>query len=163
MLKNKINVEQLEWQESEHDDFGSARKQLAAQAGGKQLGCSLYKVMPGKKAFPYHYHLANEEAILILSGNGMLRLGEEKVKVNKDDYIALPIGADHAHQIINDSDEPLLYLCFSTMIEPEVMGYPDLDKIGVMTGSAPGQTKNTNSFKVFYPKDKAVSYYEGEK
>lgn len=39
------------------------------------IGTSLYKLLPGNKAFPFHCHYGNEEAIFILSGNGTLRLG----------------------------------------------------------------------------------------
>ena len=63
---------------------------------------------------------------------------------------------------INTSDSELIYLCLSTMIKPEVMLYPDSDKIGVMTGSAPGGTKTSESFKAFYKKESDVDYHDGE-
>ena len=53
----------LEWDEqSQGEKFGYRRKQLSWAAGGEKLGCSLYEVPPGRRAWPYHYHLANEEA-----------------------------------------------------------------------------------------------------
>jgi uncharacterized cupin superfamily protein len=53
----------LEWGEQSHaEKFGYRRKQLSRAAGGEKLGCSLYEVPPGRRAWPYHYHLANEEA-----------------------------------------------------------------------------------------------------
>lgn len=46
-----------------------------------------------------------------------------------------PIGA---HRVINDSDESLRYLVISTMRDPDVTVYPDVDAIGVFAGSPPG-------------------------
>ncbi len=57
------NEDELRWSEHSHSEkFGHRRKQLGSAAGGERLGCSLYEMTPGRKAWPYHYHLANEEA-----------------------------------------------------------------------------------------------------
>jgi uncharacterized cupin superfamily protein len=44
-----------------------------------------------------------------------------------------PGDASVAHQLINTGDEDLVYLGFSTMLLPEVVGYPDSGKTGVRT------------------------------
>jgi uncharacterized cupin superfamily protein len=62
----------------------------------------------------------------------------------------------------NTSHEVLEYICFSTMIAPEVAEYPDSGKIGVIAGSAPGGDKARRSLFLFYKKDRDVDYYEGE-
>ena len=77
------------------------------------LGANLTEVEPGGLSFPFHYHCATEEALFILSGTGIARLGDEKVRVREGDYIAFPTGPDHPHQMVNDGDEPLVYLCVS--------------------------------------------------
>ncbi len=158
----KVNIADIEWHESTQDDFSYLRKQLGSKAGGKMLGASLYKLAPGKKAFPFHCHYANEEAILIISGKGTVRIGSEETPIVKNDYIALPSGAEYAHQVINTSSEALEYLCISTMIDPEVMEYPDSKKIGIMTESPPGGDKKSSSYKAFFQKNTDVPYYEDE-
>jgi uncharacterized cupin superfamily protein len=50
------------------------------------------EVSPGRTAWPYHYHTANEEAIYILHGAGTLRVGNVRSTVTAGDYIALPAG-----------------------------------------------------------------------
>jgi uncharacterized cupin superfamily protein len=85
----------------------------------------------------YHYHLANEEAIYVLEGSGTLRIGGEEIQVSRGDYVTFLSRAEGAHQIVNTSDEPLRYLCFSTMAEPDVMVYPDSGKIGVLFSLGP--------------------------
>jgi len=162
-ISMKINIDEMEWQESTHENFCYARKQLGLATHAKMLGTSIFKLEPGKKAFPYHFHHANEEAILILSGEGTLRLNNKEILVQKNDYITLPRGPEYAHQILNTSDQALIYLCISTMIEPDIMEYPDSNKIGVMTGSAPGGEKTKASYKAFYRKTDATSYFDNEK
>lgn len=112
--------------------FQSKIRFLGRQAGSQKLGCSFYEVQPGCAAFPFHWHSANEEAIIILSGEGTLRLGEESIPVHAGDYLALPAGTKTPHQLRNTGSDPLRYYCISTMSSPEVAGYPDSDKVGVL-------------------------------
>ena len=110
---NVVDEQDLEWGEQSHGvKFGYRRKQLGSAAGGEKLGCSLYEVPPRRRAWPYHYHLANEEAIYVLEGSGTLRIDERQITLSRGDYVAMPVGERGAHQIINTSDEPLRYLCF---------------------------------------------------
>jgi uncharacterized cupin superfamily protein len=160
---NVVGDGDLQWDEQSHGEkFGHRRKQLGSAAGGEKLGCSLYEVPPGRRAFPYHYHLANEEAIYVLEGSGTLRIGEEEIRVSEGDYVALPARAEAAHQLVNSSESVLRYLCFSTMIEPDVMVYPDSGKVGIFGGAAPGGRKEKRTFSKFLRGDAEVGYYDGE-
>jgi hypothetical protein len=50
----------LEWREQSHGEkYAHRRKALGAAAQGEKVGCSLYEVPPGYKAWPFHYHCAN--------------------------------------------------------------------------------------------------------
>lgn len=127
------NVDELDWSTTEYGSrFACNRKGLAAGAGGKKLGCSLFEVAPGKRAFPLHAHFGKEEALYILEGEGTLRLSDGQIPVRAGDYMAFLVG--QAHQLVNTSNAPLRYLCFSTQESPEVVTYPDSDKLGVLTG-----------------------------
>jgi uncharacterized cupin superfamily protein len=153
----------LEWGEHSHGEkFGYRRKQLSRAASGEKLGCSLYEVPPGRRAWPYHYHLANEEAIYVLKGSGTLRIGGEEILLSEGDYVALPAKAEGAHQLINSSEAVLRYLCFSTMVEPDVMVYPDSGKVGIFGGAAPGGPKGERTFSKFLRGDAEVGYYDSE-
>jgi uncharacterized cupin superfamily protein len=159
-----VDVAELEWSGHEGDGerFESERKQLGKAAGAQKLGASLYRVPPGKTAWPRHAHLANEEALFILSGEGELRIGSETVSVHAGHYVALPPGEEHAHQLVNTSDEPIEYLCVSTMEEPDVIKYPDSDKIGVFVGAAPGGDSDARTYDGVHRIADAVDYWEGE-
>lgn len=158
-----VNVDSLQWSEGRRGDrYEWRRIQLGAAAGGEKLGCSLYEIPPGRRAFPYHSHLANEEAIYVLAGQGTLLLGDRQIPVRSGDYIALPAGEATAHQLINDSAEPLRYLCFSTMIEPDVTVYPDTGKVGLFAGAAPGGPKEKRTVHTYLRTEATVDYWEGE-
>ena len=51
MKKVIVNVDDLEWQSSEHGDFAYQDKWLTLATVGEKLGASYYKLMPGKKRF----------------------------------------------------------------------------------------------------------------
>lgn len=135
---DRANESDLEWTETNRKDTHFRRKQLAEAAGGERIGCSLYELPPESRSWPYHYHTGNEEAIFVLSGSGALRSDDGQHDLEAGDYIALPIGEEGAHRVINNSDEPLRYLAISTMQDPDVTVYPDADAIGVFAGSPPG-------------------------
>lgn len=99
----------------------------------KDLGFSVDTVPPGKCAAPYHLHHGEDEAFLILQGQGTLRVAGEMIPVGEGDLIATPAGPDYPHQIINTSDAPLTYLSISTRRAPEVCEYPDSGKVNAFS------------------------------
>ena len=117
--------------------FGAKFRRLADATGGRSIGCSFFEVAPGRTAYPFHWHLANEEALIVVSGEGTLRIGDAEVAVRGGDYVAFPVGLAHAHQLKNTGDEPLRYYCISTLLDPEVCGYPDSKKIGTLSRKGP--------------------------
>lgn len=157
-----VRVSELPAIESEHGTrFASRRRQAGKAAGAKELGASFYEVPPGKTAFPAHIHYGNEEAIYVLAGFGRLRLGDESFAIAAGDYIALPAGGP-AHQLTNDSDATLSYLCISTMQAPDIMSYPDSQKIGLFAGSPPGGPRELRTLAKFQRDTEALDYYAGE-
>ena len=57
---------------------------------------------------PDHAH-DDKERLVIISGKGTLRLGEEQKKIQPNDFIEIPNGN---HQLINTGDEPLIFVGF---------------------------------------------------
>jgi uncharacterized cupin superfamily protein len=159
MIKKK-NVFNADWKASSHGEkFQHDHISLTDLRDGHELGCGAFRVNPGKRAFPKHAHLANDEALFIVSGTGALTVGEETVRVTAGDFILLPSGVEHAHILLNDSDADIVYLCVSTMNAPEVVHYPDSGKLGVMESAR--QWGGENSVSGFYKFQKA-GYYDGE-
>jgi uncharacterized cupin superfamily protein len=116
--------------------FGYSMTELAGALGARTIGANVTRVPPGKAAFPFHHHYANEEHFFVLSGTGVLRYGDQVYDIKKHDYVVnLPGGPERAHQFINTGTEDLVYLAISTSAIPEVVGYPDSAKTGVRTAA----------------------------
>ena len=162
---NIRNHDELEWLEERSDDSSARRyrKRLAAETGAKDIGCSLYRVPPGVNPWPRHYHLANEEAIYVLAGQGTIWLGAEHHALRAGDYVALPAGNEHAHQILNEGDADLLFLCLSTMSHPDICIYPDSEKAGIFGGAAPGGPEEEVTMKIYLDTREARGYWHREK
>ena len=157
-----VNVNDLDWDSDNHDDrFVYQRKWFTPRVGAKKLGCSVYRVPPGKTAFPFHKHFTNEEALYVLSGTGTIRLDDDEFEVGQGDYIALPPEGP-THQLINSGSEDLEYLCLSTMMHPDITLFPDSDKVIAFAGSGPGGDKSVRTFFGIYKADSAVDYFDGE-
>lgn len=111
-------------------------RRLGAAAGGSIIGANLTEVAPGGISFPFHYHCATEEALYVLSGKGVARIGDARIPVSAGDYIAFPVGPAHAHQMLNDGTEPLVYLTLSASLQKvDVVGYPDSKKVAATAGT----------------------------
>jgi uncharacterized cupin superfamily protein len=111
-------------------------RRVGASAGSTTLGCNVTELAPHSVSFPFHYHCATEEAIYVVRGTGTARIGDARVPVRQGDWIAFPVGPDHAHQMINDTDEPLVYLCVSASLQKvDVVGYPDSKKVAGTAGT----------------------------
>lgn len=143
----------LDWDEYDHGHRQFRRKRLASAAGGEELGTSLYELDPGKRTWPRHYHAGNEEAIYVLGGELTLWLGSEEAQEgsgeNSDaeetehvlepgDYVALPSGPDHAHEMKAHGDETARFLVISTMNEPDLSVLVERDAAMLFAGGAPG-------------------------
>jgi len=140
--------------------FSYSMTELASELGARAIGANITRVPPGKAAFPIHHHHANEEHFFVLSGSGVLRWGAETYEVKKNDYIVNPPGgSDHAHQLINTGSEDLVYLAISTLVLPEVVGYPDSQKTGVRTAI---NNDATARFIVAETAKNQLGYWEGE-
>jgi uncharacterized cupin superfamily protein len=142
--------------------FASVRRQLGAAAGGAGIGCSHMELPPGKTAWPFHHHCANEEALFVLEGRGRLRLGDREVELVPGDYVALPPGPSAPHQLRNEGSAPLRYLAISTMLPVDITVYPDSGKIGLFGGAAPGASKEARYLGGYFRAGEAVDYFDGE-
>jgi len=159
---NVVNQDQIVWTEAARGKFRYRRKAFTAAAGMHRLGASIYEIEPGAAAFPRHYHCANEEAIYVLEGEGILRVGDSETELRPGDFVALLRGREHAHRLDNRSERPFRYLCFSTMIEPDIAVYMDSNKVGFFEGSAPGGPKEKRRLTAVFRRDMEVGCFDGE-
>ena len=137
--------------------FGGRMAPLGAVLGAKKLGCNVTELAPGKSAFPFHSHRANEELFFVIEGEGKLRFGAESLPVRAGDVVACPPGGPEvAHQFVNTGSAPLKLLAISTMLHPEICYYPDSGKFGVLDGMGP------QGFRHIGREQDNMDYWQGE-
>ena len=91
--------------ERDRPGFTSRRAMLGRQAGSERLGVSLFELAPEQAPFPLHYHLGNEELLIVLRGTPTLRTLEGERELAEGEVVAFPLGERGAHQIVNRTDQ----------------------------------------------------------
>ncbi|HZQ88791.1 MAG TPA: cupin domain-containing protein [Gaiellaceae bacterium] len=93
----------------------------------------MYELAPGD-ATRYHWHAGEEEWLLVLEGAPTLRTPDGERVMTPWDLALFPRGEAGAHQLRNDTEEQVRAAFFSSASDPEVVGYPDEGRIGVIAG-----------------------------
>ncbi len=141
----------------EHPGFLCRRARVSRQAGSDRLGVSLWELPPGEAAYPYHYHLTEEELVLILDGQPSLRTHEGWRDLTEGEVVPFLRGEQGAHQLVNRTEDTVRFLAVSTNGEPDIVIRPDSGTLGAYERQSHGGGLRT----VFRLSD-TVDYYEGE-
>jgi uncharacterized cupin superfamily protein len=134
-----VNVFQPAWEHEMEAPFAVRATRVGAAAGAQRLGATLYEIDPGGAVSPYHVHHANEEMLIVVAGSPSVRLPSGVRELVPGDLLAFPAGAEGAHRVFNESDEPARVLLISTMNFPEVAEHLDTGTTLALT--APRQGK----------------------
>jgi uncharacterized cupin superfamily protein len=137
--------------------FKCRRARIGYELGTELLGCSLWELPPGEAAYPYHFHYADEELILVLRGRPTLRTPEGTRELSEGEAVAFPLGEEGAHQLRNDTDEDVTFVAISSSGRPDVVVYPDSNKIGVGERLPRG-----GGLRAFFRREGSVDYWDRE-
>lgn len=159
MAQRNVFDAELTW--TERPGFRYGRAKVGRQAGAERLGASLYELPPGEATFPYHWHEANEELLVVLRGHPSLRTPEGWRELAEGEVVAFPVGPGGAHQIANRSGESARFLLVSEMNAPELSVYPDSGKLAAMS-RAPGAPAEPDEIFALFRRADAVDYWSGE-
>jgi len=129
-MAEQANLFTNEW-DFEHSGVGVAT--IAGRAGSELLGATVYELAPGARWADLHVHYANEELIAVLTGTPSLYTLDGSRKLAAGDVVACRRGREGAHRLENESEEPARVMIVSTMLMPEVVEYPEQDRVFVMT------------------------------
>ncbi len=105
---------ELDDERTEPAGFTWRAARLGPKLGGTKLGASLYELQPGERSFPYHYEYGAEEWLVVVAGRPTLRDPEGEHELRPGDVVCFPEGPEGAHQIRNDTGEPIRVLIAST-------------------------------------------------
>ena len=141
-----------------HDGYRARRARLGYALGTERVGLSAWEVEPGQAAYPYHFHLAEEEVLIVLEGRPLLRTPLGRRRLTRGEAVRFPPGDTGAHQVLNDTDEPVRFLAVSTHGQPDVVLYPDEGKL-----SAAERRPDGSGLKTYFRLADTVDYYDGIK
>jgi uncharacterized cupin superfamily protein len=136
MRRADLGTERFETDPADPPGFRAAMLRLGPRFGAKATGISVYDLPPGEALCPYHYEHGEEEWLLVLGGRATVRHPDGTDELAPFEIAFFPRGPEGAHQIRNDSDEPVRVVMFSDVVYPTATTYPDSDKIGIWTGDA---------------------------
>jgi uncharacterized cupin superfamily protein len=139
--------------------FAWRRAPIGRQAGGERLGASLFSLPPGEALFPLHYHLGNEEMLIVIDGAPSLRTPDGERGLDRGEVVAFPRGESGAHQVVNRSEEDARVLLISEMNSPEVVVRPESGKLSAL-GRPPGSDREGIN-RVFFERDE-VPFWDAE-
>jgi uncharacterized cupin superfamily protein len=150
-----VNVYDGEWDETPYPTPpGWEQRTKGLLPAARDLGLRLYELPPGQQQVAYHFHHGNEEAVVVLRGTPTVRTPEGERELAAGDVVFFPKGPDGAHQMLNRSEEPALYLIAASHASPEVVEYPDSGKVLALSRLGPLWTMHRRA--------DAVDYFEGE-
>jgi uncharacterized cupin superfamily protein len=133
-----------------HGRFGSRFRELTVFGGGSHVGVAMEELAPGQQSNMRHYHMLEEEHVLVLEGAMTLLLGDQRFEMSAGSYVCFPAGQKAGHALVNDSPAVCRYLLIGERNPHDVIVYPDTDRIGVrLTGEG-------------YRKSATMDYWEGE-
>ncbi len=135
----------------------SKRARIGYELGSELVGASLWELPPGEAAYPYHFHYSDEEIVIVLSGRPSLRTPEGTSELEEGEVVHFPLGEEGAHQIVNQGEETVAFLAISSSGRPDVVVYPDSDKIGVGERLPRG-----GGLRAFFRRSDGVGYHDGE-
>jgi len=91
------------------ETFGLSTR-LGEHAGLRRIGVNVDVVRPGERSTKFHWHHEEEECFLVLSGSGVLMVGDEAFRVSPGDFFAKREGPERPHQFVNDTEQDLRIL-----------------------------------------------------
>jgi len=146
-----FSTDDVPWEDySRGDRFGIRFRQIGEFGGGSHVGVCVEIIAPGKQSYPAHYHMLEEEHLLILEGQITLRLGENSHEMSAGDYVCFPAGQKAGHTLVNNSNAPCRYLIIGERNPNDVIVFTDSGRVSVrLTDEG-------------YRKSATMDYWEGE-
>lgn len=106
---------------------GRFRRRLGDHAGLKNFGVNLTRLDPGAESSMRHWHAKQDEFIYVLEGEITLVTGAGRQKLRPGMAAGFPAGKADGHQLVNETETPVLYLEIGDRTPDDSASYPDVD------------------------------------
>ena len=152
-----VNIKQPKFDEPRaHPGFDCLRARIGRQAGTRKIGASLWELPPGQAAYPYHWHVAEEELLIVLDGQPSLRTPAGWRELGEGEVVSFLCGEEGAHQVVNRSEQTARFLAVSNQ-QPDIVVRPDSQTIGAFERRPEG-----GGLYAHFRLGDQVEYFEGE-
>ena len=106
---------------------GDEGRRVGDAAGLTQFGVNRAVLPPGARTALRHWHEAEDEFIIVLSGEVVLREEDGETVLRAGDCAGFKAGVANGHAIENRGDEPAILFEIGTRSPDETAHYPDVD------------------------------------
>ncbi|WP_225029367.1 cupin domain-containing protein [Xinfangfangia pollutisoli] len=106
---------------------GRSSLRLGEAAGLTQFGVNLVRLEPGAMSSLRHWHLAEDEFVMVLSGECVMVQDEGETLMRPGDCAGFPAGSTNGHHFLNRSDQLATFLVVGAKAPREVATYSDVD------------------------------------
>lgn len=102
-------------------------RRLAPAGGLRLIGASHVVLKPGAWSSQRHWHVDEDELVVMLSGEAVLVEDGGETILRAGDVAAWPAGAENGHHLINRSDADCVFVAISAGNKDGSGGYSDID------------------------------------
>lgn len=106
---------------------GRSSLRLGEAGGLTQFGANLVILAPGAKSSLRHWHLNEDEFVMVTTGECMLVMDQGETLMRPGDCAAFPAGVPNGHHFINKTNAEARFLVIGTKAKHEIATYPDVD------------------------------------
>ncbi|MBE1284997.1 MAG: cupin domain-containing protein [Rhodobacteraceae bacterium] len=106
---------------------GRSSLRLGDAGGLTQFGVSLVRIEPKGMSSLRHYHMEQDEFLMMTEGTLVLVDEEGEHEMLPGDCATFPAGDPNGHHLINRTDAPATFLVVGTRTPTETAYYSDLD------------------------------------
>jgi uncharacterized cupin superfamily protein len=106
---------------------GRHKRRLGDHVGLKNFGVNLTRLDPGAESSMRHWHAKQDEFIYVVEGEITLVTDVGRQKLGPGMAAGFPAGKADGHQLVNETNKPVLYLEIGDRTPGESASYPDDD------------------------------------
>lgn len=107
---------------------GRSRVSISLAGGLTQYGANLVTLLPGSWSSQRHWHSAEDELVVVLSGEVLLVEQDAETRLRPGDIATFKAGEPNGHHLQNRSDAIATFLAIGTDSPNEdECHYPDID------------------------------------
>jgi uncharacterized cupin superfamily protein len=124
---------------------GRSSLRLGDAGGLTQFGVNLVTLQPGALSSLRHWHLAEDEFVMVTQGHCIMVTDAGETEMHPGDCAAFPANSGDGHHFINRSTEPASFLVVGSKAPREVATYSDVDLMVTIQGGTATFTRKDGS------------------